>query len=380
MPSKLPGYPKVMHVVLSLSAGGGAESLVRDLMHGQALVAERPVVCCLQLVGALGRQLQDEGFSVYCRSKKDGVDLSAIGWLAGVMRRERVEVVHAHQYTPMFYAVPAAFLAGGAKVIYTEHGRLYPDLRSWKRALLNPFLALGIEQIISISEGTKKAMAEIDNFSEAKIAVIHNGIKPPEPCPVDLRQKRSELGIPEGCRVIGSAARLEEVKNLPMMLHAFRLIQAEKPGTLLLVAGRGSQEQNLKALARELGIEEQVRFLGLRSDLPDLYRLMEVFLLSSYSEGISLTLLESMSAGVPPVVTGVGGNPEVVVDGACGYVVPLGDHEAMAGRVLSLLDDEPLCRRFSVSARERVLAEFGFDKMLDAYNRLYLGRQQRPAA
>lgn len=365
----------MMHVVLSMGAGGGAERLVFDMVRHAAFAGNPPVVCCLQLLGALGEQLQGEGYRVHCRPKGGGLDLSLVRWLARIIRQEGVEVVHAHQYTPMFYAVPAALWAGGRRVIYTEHGRLYPDLPNWKRRLVNPLLSLGIGQIVSISEGTKRAMVEIDNFSSGRIEVVHNGaVWRTPPAGFDPAAKRTALGIPAGTRLIGTAARLEEIKNLPMMLRAFQGVRAARPDTMLLIAGRGAQEEQLKLLARELGIGDQVLFLGLRDDLPEIYPLLELFLLTSFSEGISVTLLESMSHGVPSVATRVGGNPEVVLEGETGVMVPSDDPQALASAIGELLAAPERARSMGQQARQRVAARFSMDQMMESYLRLYLER------
>jgi len=368
--------PKIMHVVLSLDAGGGAERLVFDMVRHHAFAATPPVVCCLLSLGALGEQLQQEGVRVFCALKPERFKASLVHWLASLIKEEGVEVVHAHQYTPMFYAVPAAWLAGRKRVVYTEHGRLYPDIRRWKRRLVNPFLSLGIDHIISISEGTKRAMVDVDNFASTKIKVVHNGmyLSPAASC-FDPAAKRRALGLDQHSRIIGTAARLEEIKNLPMLLRGFRHLLDQRDDTYLLIAGRGSQEAMLKGYAREIGVEERVLFLGLRNDLEEIYPLFEVFLLTSFSEGISITLLEAMSHGIPAVVTDVGGNPEVVLEGETGFLVELGDDISLSKRVAMLLDDKALAQRCGKQGRARADKEFGFDLMIERYLSYYCDRK-----
>lgn len=117
-----------------------------------------------------------------------------------------------------------------------------------------------------------------------------------------------------------------------------------------------------------------MKFLGLRDDLAEIYPLMEVFLLSSLTEGISVTLLEAMAAGVPAVATEVGGNPEIVVDGITGYLVPLNDEARMAERIVRLLEEPALAAGLGARGRQRVLESFSFDAMLARYQELYDGR------
>lgn len=371
---------KILHVVWSLNVGG-AEKLVYDLAHAQRAAGFAPMVCSVNEFGLLGDRLREEGFPVFSRHKSPGLDISMVRWLRRLIRREKVAVVHAHQYSPMVYAVLAGLGLRGTTLVYTEHGRNYPEHLSWKRRLVNPLLGRLADHLVSISHSTRHSMISCDRLPAGRIRVIHNG--------VDVRrargsapagQKRAELGIPEGCAVVGSAARLEEVKNLPMMLRAFRQVLAARRDTVLVVAGTGSLEPNLKRLAGELGIAEAVRFIGLRHDLPDLFRMFDVFLLSSHTEGISITLLEAMANEVPAVVTAVGGNPEVVRDGETGYLVPAGGDREMADRILFLLDHPDIARRMGKEALRRVEGSFSFNRMMSSYLELYgLDAKQVPA-
>jgi len=363
--------PKILHVVISMAVGG-AERLVYDMVRYPAFAGNRPAVCCMDAVGELGEKLIAEGYAVHCKGRRPGLDFDMITWLRDKIREEKADVVHAHQYSPLFYAVPAALLAGRVKVIYTEHGRFYPERKSWKRSLLNPLLALGVDHLVSISEATARAMAAYDNFPRRRIKVIHNGI---DCCgmnpPIDKAAKRKELGLSETCRVIGTAARLNSIKNIQMMLRVLKLVLEQVPDTCLVIAGQGEEEKKLKALAFELGISEHVKFIGLRFDLPEIYQLFEVFLLTSFSEGISVTLLESMASGVPSVVTDVGGNREVVVEGETGFMVPVDHDLLMRERVLALLCDGDLASLMVISAKVRVEREFSVKGMMNEYLQQY---------
>lgn len=364
---------KIMHVVLSMEVGG-AEKLVYDMVRHPAFAEVKPVVCCLDAIGELGEKLMQEGYKVYCKGRRSGIDLSVTLWLREIITSEGITVVHAHQYTPLFYSNPAALLAGRVKVVYTEHGRFYPDRSSWKRALLNPLLALGVDHLVSISAKTAQAMAVFDHLPFRRINVIHNGVdlsrlNPP----FDKVAKRSSLGLNNTCRIIGTAARLDEIKNIPMMLKVFKQVLRHVPDTCLLIAGQGSQSDFLQSLATELGVDDKVRFVGLRFDLPEIYQLLDVFLLTSFSEGISVTLLEAMASGVPAVVTDVGGNGEVVKDGETGFLVPLHEEVRFMEKIVFLLTDPDAAKALGDSSRERTRHHFSFDKMISSYIEKYYG-------
>lgn len=363
--------PKILHVVISMVVGG-AERLVYDMVRYPAFAGNPPVVCCLNEIGELGEKLLQEGYQVHSLNRREGLDYSVVSRISEIIRQNRITVVHAHQYSPLFYAVPAALFAGRVKLVYTEHGRFFPERSSWKRTLFNPLLAMGVDHLVSISKATAQAMATYDNLPLHRIKVIHNGIDCSVMNPaIDKRSKRQELGLSGTCRVIGTAARLNSIKNIQMMLRVFKLVLQQVPDTCLVIAGQGEEEERLKTMASELGISDQVKFIGLRFDLPEVYLFFDVFLLTSFSEGISVTLLESMASGVPSVVTDVGGNREVVVEGETGYLVPVDDVESMAKTVCGLLMDRDLSAKLALAAQQRVVDCFSVQGMMDSYCTLY---------
>lgn len=364
----------IVHFISSLGIGG-AEKLAYDMIGSLSADSFRPIVICVGEDGPLADRLKERGHTVYHRANTPGETWRIVGWVRGILRKERVAVIHAHQYNPMQYSVLATLGNPQVTLVYTEHGRIYPEVFNWKRFLTNRVFAMRLDHIVSISRSTRLAMMRYDNLPGRRIEVIHNGIDLEQLNPeFDRQQKRRSLGIGAKSRIIGTACRLEEVKNLPMMLRGFQKVVSACPDSVLLVAGRGSLADTLKALARELGIEEQVRFLGLRSDLPELLALMEVFLLVSFTEGISITLLEAMGSGVPTVVTRVGGNPEVVVDKVTGHLVELGDVETLALRVVELLNDPEQSAQLAARGLERVRNDFSFRSMMNGYLKLYQDR------
>jgi len=353
-------------------AVGGAEKLVYDMVRYGSFADQKPVICCLDELGKLGEKLREQGYKIYIKNRKSGLDWDIIFWLRKIMRKECIEVVHAHQYTPLFYTVLAARLVSGLKVIYTEHGRFYPDRKSWKRSLINPLLALGVDHLVSISKATADAMAIYDNFSRKTIKIIHNGIDYSAMNPIfDESSKRLELGLDDKCRIIGTAARLNSIKNIPMMIRGLKIILQQEPDTILIIAGQGEEEDQLKGLAKDLEISDQVKFIGLRFDLAEIYPLFDVFLLTSFSEGISVTLLEAMASGVPAVVTDVGGNREVVVEGKSGILVPIDDDAMFAQQVCSLLQNKAFASLMGSYARLRIDNNFSVRKMMNSYRELY---------
>lgn len=365
-------YPKVMHVLPSMHRCGGAEQLVYKMVHSMTVKDKSPVVCCIDSLGDLALQLRQEGISVYCRQQRRSLDPGLIWWLSRIIKRERIQIVHTHMYDAFEHSVPAAVLAGGIKVVYTVHGRLYPEERTLRRRLMYPLWSLGVDRFVSISEKTRESMVYYDFHPEKKIQVIHNGIEfSPAGNNTDIQSMRSSLGLNGKARIMGTAARIEDIKNIPMMLRALQRVLTVYPDACLLLAGEGSRLDDLKALARQMGIWEKVSFLGKRSDLHNIYPILDVFVLSSFTEGISVSLLEAMSHGIPAVVTNVGGNPEIAIDGETGFLVPSNDDKAMAEKIQALLKDRSLAEKLGSNGRNRAREHFSFSGMMDKYLNVY---------
>jgi glycosyltransferase involved in cell wall biosynthesis len=358
----------------------GAEMLIAEIIRRlrDQIVA---TVICLDAVGPLGEQLRSEALAeVVCLGRRPGKDWRVAWRMAGELRSRGIEVVHAHQYTPFFYSALARVLAGGApRVILTEHGRHHPDVVSPQRRVLNRLvldrLAHAVNAVCAFSAA---GLARVDGFSAGRMSVIENGIdlarygsSPDRP---GLRRR---LGLDPARRYVANVARCHPVKDQAMLLHAFARVAEARADVDLLVVGDGRLRPDLERLADRLGLGERVRFLGVRSDVPDLLQAADVFALTSVSEAASLTLLEAMASGLPVVVTAVGGNPEIVRQGREGFLVPRGDAPAAAAALLRLLDDPAAAAALGAAGRARVAERYRLDQTVAAYGRLY--RQLSPA-
>jgi glycosyltransferase involved in cell wall biosynthesis len=350
----------------------GAEMLVAEIIRrlGPRLI---PIVICLDAVGELGEQLRKEGITVTSVGRHPGLDLGVPRRLAGVLRDHRVDVVHAHQYTPFFYSALAKLLpSSGWRLLFTEHGRHYPDVVSPKRRLANRLVLSRLaDQVTAVCEFSARSLAEKDGFSARSVEVIENGIDLPAP-PSETRDVlRGRLGLDAGRQYITCVARFHPVKDHRTLLRAFERLAGETPQADLLLVGDGQLRSALEEETNRLGIRSRVRFLGVRHDVPSLLGASDVFVLSSVSEASSLTLLEAMAARLPVVVTDVGGNPEIVRHDIEGLLVPRADPEQLAGALLRILGDPGLGRRMGEAGRRRVEAHFRLDQTIARYYECY---------
>ena len=351
----------------------GAEVLVAETIRRLGSRIE-PVVFCVDSVGGLGEIMRGEGVEVLAFDRRPGLDLRLVWRLARAIRQRKLQVLHAHQYTPFFYGALAAKLAGvGTRIILTEHGRHFPDVVPRKRRLANRFFFDRLaDRITAVCAFSAAGLSKNDGFRADRIEVIENGIDADRYEPSsDQAQLKQQLGFDPARRYIITIARFHPVKDHQTLLRAFADVCGRFADVDLLLAGDGTLRRDLERLVAELGITNRVRFLGVRHDVPDLLKAADMFVLSSVSEAASITLLEAMASGKAVVVTNVGGNPEIVREGVEGLLTPRGDANAMAAAVNRLLSDHNLAALMSRRAAERVRAEYQLDRTIERYGRVY---------
>ena len=215
-------------------------------------------------------------------------------------------------------------------------------------------------------------MTEKVGIQNGRIRVIYNGVTPGPPVSdVEVERCRSELGIQAGDRVLGTVGSLYPVKGHTFLLDTMPAVLQRFPNIVLIIAGRGELEVSLKDQAKRLGIERKVRFLGMRQDIPRLLALMDVFVLPSLSEGLSMALLEAMAAEKPVVATRVGGNPELVEEGKTGMLVTAEDAAELAAALVEMLREPTTLHLFGKTGAVRVQRNFSIHRMSTQYADLY---------
>jgi glycosyltransferase involved in cell wall biosynthesis len=356
----------VMHVA-------GAEVLVAETIRALGNRLD-PVIFCLDAIGPLGEALQSQRVPVVTFARRPGHDWRVAWQMARELRRRRIQVIHAHQYTPFFYSALARVLAGGRpRLIFTEHGRHYPDVvRPARRGVNRWLLSRLATEANAVCAFSARALREVDGFSNVRVGVIENGIHVDRYAGHrDSTVAKRHLGVPVDRRYVVNVARQHPVKDQATLIDGFRLVASAHPDVDLLLAGDGPLRADLEQHVRRLQLGDRVRFLGVRDDVPHVLAAAEVFCLTSVSEAASLTLLEAMASGLPVVITDVGGNPEIVRDGVEGLLVPRGDAAAVGRALLQILDDRALAARLGGAGAERVRQLYRLDRTIARYYELY---------
>ena len=366
MPLADRGPLRVMFVTTSMPIGG-AETLLVELVRRMDRSRFLPELCCLKRFDSLGETLAEEipAFTGLLAGK---FDVTVLWRLARLMRRRRIDaVVTVGPGDKMFWGRLAARLAGVPVVCSALHSTGLPDHVELPNRLLSPLS----DAFIAVAESHGCYLADHEGCPAKKVRVIPNG--------VDLqrfhprwpdRKLQRELDLDPGAPTVGIIAALRPEKNHELFLHVAALVHVELPEARFLIVGDGPQRSKLESLARSLGVEEAVRFLGTRRDVPELLSLMDVVTLTSKMEANPLCLLEAMASEKPVVASRVGSITESVHDGRTGYLAAAGDSQGMAARVLELLHDRRRASSMGRAAREAVIARWSVDRMVRGYEDL----------
>jgi glycosyltransferase involved in cell wall biosynthesis len=370
------GAPRVLQVALSLNPGG-TERLVVEL--AARLNDDLPtMICCLDELGSWAREAEARGVQVRALRRKPGFNPSLGLALARLAREHDAGVIHAHHYSPFVYGCLARLRHPSMQLVFTEHGRLSDTPPSRKRRAANRLLARCPRRVFTVSEDLRRHLVA-EGFSGSAVSVIYNGIAVgPLPTAAERAAVRRELGLADGVFVIGSIGRLDAVKDFGTLIEAVaRLPSAINP--TLVIVGDGPERARLETLARSESGPPRVRFLGHRDDARAWLAGCDVYVNCSVSEGISLTILEGMAAGLPIVATRVGGTPEIV-DDSCGRLIAPRSSLVLADTLQAFAEHPALRGELGLAARRRVEDRFTLERMVGEYRDVYLSTSRSPGS
>lgn len=354
---------------LSTSSGpGGAERVISNLAASLDPSKYRAVVCLFR-PGWLQERSQTCGIPTYIIPTKGMTDWRWALRFRNLLKDERVNLIHAHEFDAN---VQGTFVASifGIPLVATVHGKHY-FWEKFRRRVAYRWVSRRAT-MVAVSEDLKRFIVEKVGVSPNNISVLYNGVDAPlSPGLADVEACRNEMALPVNDRVVGVVGNLYPVKGHQYLIDAMPAVLEKCPNTSFVFAGRGQLEAELKERVNRLGLAKRVHFLGLRQDIAQILALLDVFVLPSLSEGLSMAILEAMMAGRPVIATHVGGNPEIVLDRETGFLVPPKDSQALAERLITLLTDRNQAARFAESGRRRAESQFSLYTMVGAYQSLY---------
>ncbi|MCD6733538.1 MAG: glycosyltransferase [Burkholderiaceae bacterium] len=365
--------PRLAYVAHALNPGG-TERLVIDMAIAFSS-RFRVAVFCLDEPGAWAATLRSAGIPVHALWRQPGLDLSMAGRLATHLREFGADIVHAHQCSAWFYSALARLRHPAPRLVFEEHGRFYPEIDHPRRRFVNRILIRRLtHRFVAVSEDIRARLVRYEGLDAGQIEVVYNGVAPvPAFEPEARAQLRARLGLGADDFVVGTVGRFDPIKNLPMLVSAFEKVAKAQPRLRLLLVGDGPERTAIARRIDEAGLGGRAILTGHRDDARQLAQCLDLFVLASFSEGTSMALLEAMAAAVPVAVTRVGGNPEIVVDGQTGWVVPSDDVEALAAVLHQALARPDQGRKYGEAGRRRFEQRFTFAGMIEAYRSIYAG-------
>lgn len=364
---------RVMFLQTSMPVGG-AETLTVELVRRLDRARFAPEVCCLKERGPLGEVLAKE-VPVHHGLLCGKYDLRVWPRLVRLFCRRRIDaVVTVGAGDKMFWGRLAARCAGVPVIASALHSTGWPDGIGRLNRLLTPIT----DAFVAVAPSHGRFLIEAEHLPARKVVVVPNGVDThrfrPEP---DVAGVREKLGVDRAAPVVAIVAALRPEKNHELCLDAARRMTKRLPEARFLVIGDGPRRAALEALAAEYGIARQVAFLGSRTDVPRLLAAADVFALTSHNEANPVSILEAMSVGLPVVATNVGSVAEAVCEGETGYLVPPGNADALAERLVELLEDPQRRAAMGIAGRERVARRWSVDVMVAGYEELIASLYER---
>jgi len=374
---------KILFVIGTLDVGGTERQLVELLTRLDRRRFE-PVVCCLAAGGALEEPLRRAGVSVHVAGFRGFLRfrglaffvrlpklLSELGRFVLIFRRERPDIVHGFLFWAYVLGAYAARLARVPVVITSRRGLSH--FKSGKPAfLLMERVANRLtDLVIANSEAVRQDAIAAEGLAAGKVIVIHNGIEAARYCRSTATELRAELAIGQEALVVAVVANLIHYKGHRYLIEAWVEVCRVVPGAVCVLVGEGPVRAALERASSDLGLRESIRFLGTRHDVPAVVAAADLLVHPSLEEGFSNAILEAMAAGKAVVATRVGGNPEAVLDGRTGVLVPPADPRALAGAVIDLLSDSGKRAAMGAAGRRRAAEVFPMEVMVDRYQQVY---------
>lgn len=324
------------------------------------------------------RELREAGVKFLPLNRSSRLQLSPWRKLISYMREWEADVLHTHMIGSNIWGALIAPRVDVPVFIAHEHTWSFEG-QPWRKFIDRNLIARRADAFVAVSKEDQRRMVSVERIPESLIRFIPNGI-PLGPLRTDGERVRAELGVTRGQPLVGMVAVLRPQKACEVLLRATVSIREAFPEVQILVIGgpTGSSDEGyggyfdkMRALSSELGLDSTVRFLGARSDVPELLGALDLAVLSSDYEGSPLSVLEYMAAGKPVVATRVGGVPDLVSDGETGLLVERQDPAAFASAVIELLGDRDRAEAMGRAGRERCERLFSIDAMIERFERLY---------
>lgn len=367
--------PLIAHIIHRLDVGG-MENGVVNLINHLPLGAYRHAIICMTDYTDFSRRIQRDQVSLHALHKREGKDIAVHGRLWRLLRQLKPDIVHTRNMATLEAQATAA-LAGVRRRVHGEHGWDVGDLdgSGIKNQRLRRLFRPLVHHYIALSRHQLDYLRSTIGVAPQRLNPICNGVDVHRfrPRETDTATPLPEGFAPPGTLVIGTVMRMQPVKAPLDLVQAFMALRqhAQFPQLRLVIIGDGPLRATVQQALNQAGVADQAWLPGARDDIPECLRGFDLFVLPSLAEGICNTLLEAMATGLPVIATEVGGNPDLIVDGETGTLVPPGQPPRLAQAMAAAIDDPQRRHAYGQAARQRAETEFSIATMVQRYERLY---------
>jgi len=363
----------ILHVVPKLSTWGGIGNQLLLVLKHYPRSEFSPIVCSLRDKGVIGQEIENLGIEVVClnRDFNRGFLWTVVKELQSLIKQRNIQIIRTHEYRANLHGRLAALLSRVPCIVASVHNVYNIRDKKLNRRILNKYLGNYTDKVVAVSEAVKKEILRYDRVTEEKIAVIYNGVDSKRFTSMNTRSIRSEFHIAPSVPIVGTVGRFFPQKGQKYLLDAIAKLKNKLPHIVVLMIGDGPLRNELENHAKNLGIQNNVIFTGIRRDIPALLSAMDVFVFPSLWEGFGNALIEAMAAGKPIIATGIPTVKEIMNSEKLGIIVPPANSEALAESLKSLLFNKTFAQQLGESAKERAFSSFTIDNTVQRYITLY---------
>lgn len=358
----------------------GAESVILSLSKALKQTKYSSIVGCLidsyKMKPELGKEAEDSGLDVEYFPMKFKLDPFVIRKIGKAIHQRNIQLIHAHGYKSNILGIIASKIYR-IPIITTNH--LHPPMPIEDKKLqfyskIDVYFTMKrLDKIVAVSDEIRDKLIS-EGLIESKIIVIENGIEIDKYNTLDEFDKlayKKSLKIDPNSFVIGTLGRLTPQKGHVFLLEAAKKVLSKNMPVMFLIVGDGHLKDYLEAYAKNLGISENIKFLGFRKDISSLLKIMDIFVMSSIDEGLPMAMLEAMAARTPVIVTSVGDIPKVIKDNENGILVEPRKNDILAEKIIYLLNNEQKRKEFSEKAFKTAVNNYSNEAMCKEYLKVY---------
>ena len=363
---------KLTHIICSLGYGGAERFLIDLIKNTDQEKYEISVLCVIE-GGPLVKELELNGIETLIIGKKTKLGISTIWKIYKYLKKEKIQIVHTHLFAGDTWGRIAAVLARTSVIISTEHSVNFNE--GIIKRLVKKFLSYFTDKIVAISKTVKENSQKRDWINPKKIDVIYNGINLekfslPPLTPLRLGGETVGANI-----ILGFVARLEKEKGAEYLIKAMSttegsLLQNIQRDIELKILGDGTQRKNLETMSEQFGLKDKIEFLGFKNNPANFYQEIDILIIPSLWEGLSITALEAMASGVPIIASNTGGLKEIIEDGKSGLLFESENSKDLAKKIFWAIKNYDKINLMAKKAKIKI-EDFDIKKKAKEYERIY---------